>query len=74
MLGGAAGIRADGVADIAAIREAIGPDVPIMGIFKVKQPDGSLFITPSAESRTDGHRGGRPSGRARRHAAAASGW
>ena len=34
------------MADIAAIRQAIGPDVPIMGIFKVKQPDGSLFITP----------------------------
>lgn len=50
MQGGAAGIRADGQADIAAIRAAIGPDVPIMGIFKVKQADGSLFITPSAES------------------------
>jgi N-acylglucosamine-6-phosphate 2-epimerase len=50
LLGGAAGIRADGAADIAAIREAVGLDAPIMGIFKVKQPDGSLFITPSAES------------------------
>lgn len=50
MLGGAAGIRADGETDIPAIRAAIGPDVPIMGIFKVKQPDGSLFITPTAES------------------------
>lgn len=48
--GGAVGIRADGEADIAAIAEAVGPDVPIMGIFKVKQPDGSLFITPTAES------------------------
>ena len=48
--GGAAGIRADGETDIAAIRAAVGPDVPIMGIYKVKQPDGSLFITPSAES------------------------
>jgi N-acylglucosamine-6-phosphate 2-epimerase len=48
--GGAAGIRADGVADVAAIRAAVGEDVPIMGIFKVKQPDGMLFITPSAES------------------------
>jgi N-acylglucosamine-6-phosphate 2-epimerase len=48
--GGAVGIRADGVADIAAIRTGIGPDVPIMGIFKVKQPDGSLFITPSADA------------------------
>lgn len=50
MLGGAAGIRADGVEDISAIAAAVGPDVPIMGIFKVKQPDGSLFITPTAES------------------------
>lgn len=47
--GGAAGIRADGVDDIAAIAEAVGPDVPIMGIFKVKMPDGSLFITPTAD-------------------------
>ena len=47
--GGAVGIRADGVADVTAIRKEIGPDVPVMGIFKVKQPDGSLFITPGAE-------------------------
>src|SRR5215213_9212564 len=47
--GGAVGIRADGVADVSAIRDAIGPQVPIMGIFKVKQPDGSIFITPGAE-------------------------
>jgi N-acylglucosamine-6-phosphate 2-epimerase len=50
VLGGAAGIRADGEADIGAIRSAVGPDVPIMGIFKVKQADGSLFITPTGES------------------------
>jgi N-acylglucosamine-6-phosphate 2-epimerase len=50
VLGGAAGIRADGEADIAAIRAAIGPDVPIMGIYKVKLSNGSLFITPSVES------------------------
>lgn len=48
--GGAVGIRADGETDIAAIRAAVGPDVPIMGIFKVKSADGSIFITPSAES------------------------
>jgi N-acylglucosamine-6-phosphate 2-epimerase len=50
VLGGAAGIRADGVADIAAIRAEIGPDHPILGIAKVKTADGSLFITPSVES------------------------
>jgi N-acylglucosamine-6-phosphate 2-epimerase len=48
--GGAVGIRADGFADVTAIRDAVGPHVPIMGIYKVKQPDGSLFITPSAEA------------------------
>src|SRR5215211_3080505 len=48
--GGAVGIRADGVGDVTAIRDAVGPNVPIMGIFKVKQPDGSLFITPGVET------------------------
>jgi N-acylglucosamine-6-phosphate 2-epimerase len=48
--GGAAGIRADGVADIGAIREAIGPEIPIMGISKLALPGGSLFITPSVAS------------------------
>ncbi|HET8524026.1 MAG TPA: N-acetylmannosamine-6-phosphate 2-epimerase [Thermomicrobiales bacterium] len=48
--GGAVGIRADGPVDIAAIRAATGPDVPIIGIAKAEQPDGSLFITPSIES------------------------
>lgn len=48
--GGAIGIRADGVADISAIREAVGPEVPIMGISKLKLPDGSLFITPTGAS------------------------
>ena len=48
VLGGAAGIRADGAADVAAIRAAVGPDVPVMGIAKAKQPDGSLFITSDA--------------------------
>jgi N-acylglucosamine-6-phosphate 2-epimerase len=50
MQGGAAGIRADGVGDVAAIREAIRAEAPIIGIFKVKQRDRSVFITPSAES------------------------
>jgi N-acylglucosamine-6-phosphate 2-epimerase len=48
--GGAVGIRADGVADIGAIRAAIGPDIPIMGISKYKLPDGGLFITPTVAS------------------------
>src|SRR5215203_5160111 len=43
MLGGAAGIRADGVNDVAPIREVIPSEAPIIGIFKVKQRDGSVF-------------------------------
>src|SRR5918997_1330345 len=50
VMGGAVGIRADGVSDVAAIREAISPDVPILGIFKGKQPGGTVFISPSVES------------------------
>ena len=47
--GGAVGIRADGTDDIAAIRSAIPDDVPIMGISKQREPDGSVFITPTVE-------------------------
>lgn len=46
--GGAAGIRADGPEEIKAIREAVS--VPIIGIFKVKQDDGDILITPSFEA------------------------
>jgi N-acylglucosamine-6-phosphate 2-epimerase len=45
---GAVGIRADGPADVAAIVGVVGSGVPVIGIFKVKQPDGTLFITPDA--------------------------
>lgn len=48
VLGGAAGIRANGAADVAAIRSAV--EVPILGINKVTAADGSTFITPTAES------------------------
>lgn len=41
---GAAGIRANGPADVAAIRAAL--DVPIIGIHKLGDPDG-VFITPT---------------------------
>jgi N-acylglucosamine-6-phosphate 2-epimerase len=47
--GGAAGIRANGVNDITAIRARIGPDIPIMGILKRPLDDGSVFITPSVD-------------------------
>jgi N-acylglucosamine-6-phosphate 2-epimerase len=42
--GGAAGIRANGPADVAAIRAAV--DLPIIGINKVGDP-GGVFITPT---------------------------
>lgn len=48
--GGAGGIRADGAADVAAIRAAVGPGIPIMGIAKETGPDGTVFITPTAAS------------------------
>lgn len=47
-LGGAAGIRANGAADIAAIRQAV--DLPILGINKQVADDGSVFITPTTAS------------------------
>jgi N-acylglucosamine-6-phosphate 2-epimerase len=45
--GGARGIRANGPDDIRAIREAV--DVPIVGLWKEKQPDGEILITPTLE-------------------------
>jgi N-acylglucosamine-6-phosphate 2-epimerase len=48
--GGAVGIRADGVDDIAAIRKVIPAVMPIMGIAKARSADGSVFITPTAAS------------------------
>jgi N-acylglucosamine-6-phosphate 2-epimerase len=47
VLGGAAGIRANGAADIAAIHAAV--DVPILGISKTGDPDG-VYITPTFAS------------------------
>ncbi|MCF0091787.1 N-acetylmannosamine-6-phosphate 2-epimerase [Micromonospora sp. MH99] len=43
--GGAAGIRAQGLADIAAIREAV--DLPLIGLWKDGNDD--VFITPTLE-------------------------
>ena len=42
--GGAAGIRADGVADIAAIRPAVA--VPLIGLLKRWQEGFDVYITP----------------------------
>lgn len=46
--GGAAGIRANGVHDVQAIRAAV--NVPVIGIEKVVQQDGQILITPSFEA------------------------
>jgi N-acylglucosamine-6-phosphate 2-epimerase len=43
-LGGAGGIRANGAADIAAIRAAV--ELPILGIAKTGDPNG-VYITPT---------------------------
>ncbi|WP_433385589.1 N-acetylmannosamine-6-phosphate 2-epimerase [Micromonospora sp. KLBMP9576] len=43
--GGAAGIRAQGLADIAAIRDAV--DLPLIGLWK--DGDDDVFITPTLE-------------------------
>lgn len=46
--GGAAAIRANGPADVRAIRERTG--VPIIGIHKLRHHDGKPLITPSFEA------------------------
>lgn len=44
-LGGAVGIRANGSANIAAIRDVV--DLPILGINKVTYPESEVYITPT---------------------------
>jgi len=55
-LGGACGIRANGAADISAIREAV--PLPIIGINKRRVPGYSMFITPTAEDAAEVARAG----------------
>ncbi|MBV9081305.1 MAG: hypothetical protein JOZ62_01415 [Acidobacteriaceae bacterium] len=47
VVGGAAGIRANGPIDVRSIRDAIA--APVIGILKRIQPDGKVLITPSFE-------------------------
>jgi len=53
--GGAAGIRANGPADVAAIRAAV--DLPIIGIHKLGDPAG-VFITPTVAAAAEVVRAG----------------
>src|ERR1700761_2049421 len=46
--GGAAGIRANGAFDVRAVCQAV--PVPVIGIHKALQSDGSILITPDFES------------------------
>ncbi|MGC5773926.1 N-acetylmannosamine-6-phosphate 2-epimerase [Paenibacillus pabuli] len=43
--GGAAGIRANGAADVRAIKQAVS--LPVIGIVKRNYPDSSVYITPT---------------------------
>jgi N-acylglucosamine-6-phosphate 2-epimerase len=45
---GAAGVRIDGVANIAAVRERVS--IPILGIEKIKSEGFDVYITPTYES------------------------
>ncbi len=47
-LGGAVGVRANGAANVAAIRAAV--DLPILGINKITYPDSDVYITPTLDA------------------------
>jgi N-acylglucosamine-6-phosphate 2-epimerase len=49
-LGGAIGIRANGVADIRAIKRAV--PLPIIGIYKRRFPGSAVYITPTFTAAT----------------------
>ena len=48
LLGGAVGIRANGPADIAAIRSVVS--LPIIGIYKQQLAGCDVYITPTLDS------------------------
>jgi N-acylglucosamine-6-phosphate 2-epimerase len=45
VLGGASGVRIEGVANIAAVRRQI--DVPVIGLIKARRDDTEIYITPA---------------------------
>jgi N-acylglucosamine-6-phosphate 2-epimerase len=47
ILGGAAGVRIQGIRNVRAVRAAVS--VPIIGIIKASQPDSPVYITSRAE-------------------------
>ena len=47
VLGGASGVRIEGVRNVQAVRGAI--DLPIIGITKIAQPGSDVYITPSLD-------------------------
>jgi len=49
--GGAGGIRANGGADIAAIRRVV--DLPLIGIVKRESPETDVIITPDLDAATE---------------------
>jgi len=48
VMGGAVGIRADGPADVYAIKQVVS--VPVIGIYKIHYPDAEPYITPTYEA------------------------
>jgi N-acylglucosamine-6-phosphate 2-epimerase len=46
-VGGACGVRAEGVDDIAAIKRAV--ELPLIGLRKRRVPDSEVYITPELE-------------------------
>ncbi|MDX3976326.1 N-acetylmannosamine-6-phosphate 2-epimerase [Shinella sp.] len=47
VLGGASGVRIEGVRNVQAVRGVIG--LPIIGITKIAQPGSDVYITPSLD-------------------------
>ena len=47
-LGGATGIRTEGLENIKAVKDKV--KIPVIGLIKGKYPDGSVLITPDVEA------------------------